>query len=227
MKTKYTCRLHMGLVFFICCRSHFLPSGGLLKSQMLLPGWVVSESGSGLEMQWGGDTCWRIFRRAFGLLEWSLVIFLKCEGDPPLLPWIPARWDRQPGSWGLDASCSRRAAAGRMVGQTMLADQWTARELLGGGSLESSFWSSWRRAWFLMSVGRQIRKTRERQNVWEKRKEERSRERVFWGKEILIWRSSKRGQKKGARSQVSFYLRGNFSGMDLVHYLLYFVFGYR
>ena len=73
----------MGLVFFICCRSHFLPSGGLLKSQMLLPGWVVSESGSGLEMQWGGDTCGRIFRRAFGLLEWSLRILLKCEGDPP------------------------------------------------------------------------------------------------------------------------------------------------
>ena len=46
----------MGLVFFICCRSHFLPSGGLLKSQMLLPGWVVSEPSSGLEMQWGGDT---------------------------------------------------------------------------------------------------------------------------------------------------------------------------
>ena len=50
---------------------------------MLLPGWVVSESGSGLEMQWGGDTCWRIFKRAFGLLEWGLVILLECEGDPP------------------------------------------------------------------------------------------------------------------------------------------------
>ena len=75
---------HLGLVFFICCRSHFLPSGGLLKSQMLLPGWVVSESGSGLEMPWGGDTCGRIFIRAFGLLEWSLRILLKCEGDPPL-----------------------------------------------------------------------------------------------------------------------------------------------
>ena len=114
----------MGLVFFICCRSHFLPSGGLLKSQMLLLGWVVSESGSRLEMQWGGDTCWRIFKRAFGLLEWGLVILLKCEGDPPLLPWIPARWDRQPWSWGLDAGCSRRAAAGRVVGQAMLADRW-------------------------------------------------------------------------------------------------------
>ena len=48
---------HMGLVFFICCSSRFWPSGGLLKSQMLLPGWVVNEPGSGLEMQWGGDTC--------------------------------------------------------------------------------------------------------------------------------------------------------------------------
>ena len=63
----------MELVFFICCKSHFLPSGGLLKSQMLLPGWVVSESGSGLEMQWGGDTCWRIFRGAFWLLERSFL----------------------------------------------------------------------------------------------------------------------------------------------------------
>ena len=53
-------------------------------SQMLLPGWVVSESGSGLEMQWGGDTCWRIFRKAFGLLEWSLVRLSKCEGPPSL-----------------------------------------------------------------------------------------------------------------------------------------------
>ena len=44
-----------------------MPSGELLKSQMLLPGWVVSEPGSGLEMQWGGDTCWRIFRGAFCL----------------------------------------------------------------------------------------------------------------------------------------------------------------
>ena len=82
------CRIvdpHMGLVFFICCRSHFLPSGGLLKSQMLLPGWVVSESGSGLEMQWGGDTCWRIFRRAFGLLEWSWVSFEVWGGPPPSL----------------------------------------------------------------------------------------------------------------------------------------------
>ena len=29
-------------------------------SQMLLSSWVVSESGSGLEMQQGGDTYWRI-----------------------------------------------------------------------------------------------------------------------------------------------------------------------
>ena len=60
---------HMGLVFFICCKSRFLPSGGLLKSQVLLPGWVVSEPSSGLEMQWGGDTCWRRFEGAFWLLE--------------------------------------------------------------------------------------------------------------------------------------------------------------
>ena len=82
---------HMGLVFFICYRSHFLPRGGLLKSQMLLPGWVVSESGSGLEMQWGGDTCWRIFRRAFRLLEWSWIILWKCEGDPPSLTMNPGQ----------------------------------------------------------------------------------------------------------------------------------------
>ena len=98
---------------------------------MLLFGWVVGESGSRLEMQWGGDTCWRIFKRAFGLLEWGLVILLKCEGDPPLLPWIPARWDRQPWSWGLDAGCSRRAAAGRVVGQAMLADQWIGGQKSG------------------------------------------------------------------------------------------------
>ena len=78
-------------------------------------------------MQWGGDTCWRIFRRAFGLLEESLVILWGCEGDPPhLLPWILVRWDGQPWSWGLDAGCSKRAAAERVVGQAMLADQWTA-----------------------------------------------------------------------------------------------------
>ena len=46
-----------------------MPSGGLLKSQMLLPGWVVSEPSSGLEMQWGGDTCWRRLGGAFWLLE--------------------------------------------------------------------------------------------------------------------------------------------------------------
>ena len=109
-----------------------LPSGGLLKSQMLLPGWVVSESSSGLEMQWGGDTYWRIFKRAFGLLEWSLVILLKCEGaPPPLLPWIPARWDGQPWSWGLDAGCSRRAAAGGVVRQAMLADRWIGGQKSG------------------------------------------------------------------------------------------------
>ena len=50
---------------------------------------------------------------------------LSVRGTPPLLPWIPARWDAQPGSWGLDAGCSRRAAAERMVGQAMLTDQWT------------------------------------------------------------------------------------------------------
>ena len=71
-----------------------MPSGGLLKSQMLLSSWVVSESGSGLEMQWGGDTCWRIFRRAFGLLEWGLVILLKCEGDPPSLTMNPDQMGR-------------------------------------------------------------------------------------------------------------------------------------
>ena len=70
-----------------------MPSGGLLKSQMLLPGWVVSESGSGLEMPWGGDTCGRIFIRAFGLLEWSLRILLKCEGDPPPLSYHESRPD--------------------------------------------------------------------------------------------------------------------------------------
>ena len=36
-----------------------------------------------------------------------------------------------------------------------------------------------------------------------------------------------KGHKNRARSQVSFDLRGSFSGMDPVHYLLYFVFGYR
>ena len=74
-----------------------MPSGELLKSQMLLPGWVVSEPGSGLEMQWGGDTCWRRFGGAFWLLERSflsgggsgffLVLglhFLERIGDPQL-----------------------------------------------------------------------------------------------------------------------------------------------
>ena len=64
------------------------------------------------------------FRRVFGLLEWSWVIFLKRRGTPPLEPWILARWDGQPGSWGLDVGCSRHAAAGRVVGQAMLADRW-------------------------------------------------------------------------------------------------------
>ena len=36
-----------------------------------------------------------------------------------------------------------------------------------------------------------------------------------------------KGHKNKAQSQVSFHLRGSFSGMDPVHYLLYFVFGYR
>ena len=92
--TKQGVDPHMGLVFFICCRSHFLPSGRLLKSQMLLLGWVVSESGSGLEMQWGGDTCWRIFRGAFWLLEWSLVILWRCEGDPNSLTMNPGQMGR-------------------------------------------------------------------------------------------------------------------------------------
>ena len=48
-----------------------------------------------------------------------------------------------------------------------------------------------------------------------------------FGKEVLIWASFRRGHKNRARSQVSFHLRGSFSGMDLVHFLLYFVFGYR
>ena len=88
----------MGLVFFfICYRSRFLPSGGLLKSQMLLPGWVVSEPSSGLEMQWGGDTCWRRLGGAFWLLERSFLSgggeriflglglhFLERVGDPQL-----------------------------------------------------------------------------------------------------------------------------------------------
>ena len=61
---------------------------------MLLPSWVVSELGSGLEMQWGGDTCWRIFRRAFGLLEGSLVILWECEGDPLSLTMNPGQMGR-------------------------------------------------------------------------------------------------------------------------------------
>ena len=60
-----------------------------------------------------------------------------------------------------------------------------------------------------------------------KREEERGVRRVAFGKEVLVWASSKRGHKNRARSQVSFHLRGSFSGMDPVHYLLYFVFGYR
>ena len=45
---------------------------------------------------------------------------------------------------------------------------------------------------------------------------------VAFGKEVLIWASSKRGHKNRARSQVSFHLRGSFLGMDHVRYLLYF-----
>ena len=64
-----------------------------------------------------------LFEAAVGL--WH-VEELSVRETPPLLPWIPARWDSQPGSWGLDAGCSKRAAAERVVGQAMLADQWTA-----------------------------------------------------------------------------------------------------
>ena len=90
---------------------------------MLLLSWVVSESGSGLEMQWGGDTYWRIFRRAFGLLEWGLVILLECEGDPP--PPSPLSLTMNPGQMGratmkLRACC--RLQQGGVVGQAMLAD---------------------------------------------------------------------------------------------------------
>ena len=99
-----------------------MPSGGLLKSQMLLPGWVVSEPGSGLEMQWGGDTCWRRFGGAFWLLERSFLsgggrtVFSRVLGLHFL------REGRGPPAGELDAVCMKRAATVRVVGQAILAD---------------------------------------------------------------------------------------------------------
>ena len=69
-----------------------------------------------------------LFEAAIGLRH---VKELSRRGTPPLWPWIPARWDGQLGSWGLDVGCSRRAAAMRVVGQAMLADRWIGGQKSG------------------------------------------------------------------------------------------------
>ena len=69
-----------------------------------------------------------LFEAAAGLWQ---VEELSGRGTPPLWPWIPARWDGQLGSWGLDVGCSRRAAAMRVVGQAMLADRWIGGQKSG------------------------------------------------------------------------------------------------